>query len=265
MKSKRINQKEIRRQNGIIYRCRNAYELIAIQPSEAPRSIKLHPMKDKLEDSPLGTATLAGTGAYVLLSSAMMLTNRISKPCKVFGVLVGTILTAAVGGLTADIIDRINTNELIYKKYIEYTEAFIDLENQISQELSDDTRITRAVMQHRRNLYDGIKLRAKDLGYDRKSFQPVACTYSKKSEHQLIGALCAEFGKIHAEFVEDIRNGKLEAVSGEQIFIDVGTQDAFERIKAVSERIDEVFGKFGLVPIFYVKDKMRGIFIDEEE
>lgn len=65
--------------------------------------------------------------------------------------------------------------------------------------------------------------------------------------------------------MEDIKNGKLEAVLGEQIFIDVGTQDAFERIKAVSERIDEVFGKFGLVPIFYVKDKMKGIFIDEEE
>ena len=128
MKRNRINQKEIRRQDGIIYRGRNAYELIAIKSSVAPRRIKLHPIKDKLENSPLGIATLAGTGAYVLLSSAMMLTNSISKPCKGVGVLSGTILTAAVGGLTADIIDRINTNELIYKKYIEYTETFIDLE-----------------------------------------------------------------------------------------------------------------------------------------
>lgn len=259
MKSKRINQKEIKRQDGIINRSRYVYKLIAPKAPYAPiRRSRLHPLRDKLEDTPFGTAVLVGTGAYVLLSSAMMFVNNVSKPLKIIATLSGSLFIAAVGGLTNEIIDRINTHDQIYKKYIEYIEAYNTLENNISQEISDDTRITRSVLFHRRDLYDGIKLRAKDLGYNNEHFSLYTPIYSKKSERQLIEALCAEFGKIHAEFVEDIRKGKLFGISADQIIIDVGTKDALERVKAVSERIDEVFGIFGLTPIFYAGKEVRG-------
>ena len=252
MKSKRVDQKEIKRQDGIIYRSRYVYDLIAPKDPYAPiRRIRLHPVRDKLEGTPLGTAVLAGTGAYMLLSTALIFVNNVSKPIKIIGTLSGSLLTAAVGGFAADIIERINTNDLVYKKYIEYIEAYNTLESNISQEISDDPRITRSVLFYRRDLYGGIKLRAKDLGYNNEHFSLYTPIYSKKSERQLIEALCSEFGKIHAEFVEDIRKGKLFGISADQIMIVVGTKEALERVKAESKRIDEVFGTFGLTPIFY--------------
>ena len=105
MKRKRVDQKEIKRQDGIIYRSRYVYDLIAPKDPYAPiRRIRIHPVRDKLEGTPLGTAVLAGTGAYMLLSTALIFVNNVSKPIKIIGTLSGSLLTAAVGGFAADII-----------------------------------------------------------------------------------------------------------------------------------------------------------------
>lgn len=260
MKRERINQKEIRRQDGIIYRSGYAYDLIAPKGSYAPiRSIRVHPLRDKLEDTPLETAAYVGVGAYVLTSLTMMFANNISKPFKIIGTLSGALLATAVGGLTAEIIDRINTHDLIYKKYIAYIEAYNALENIISQDISDDTRITRSVLFHRRNLYDGVRLRANDLGYDTEHLPLYSPVYSQKSERQIIEAICAEFRDTHDEFVDDIRKCKLIDISADKITIDVGTQEALDRVKAASKHIDEIFGLFGLKLMIHVGEKVRGV------
>lgn len=261
MSEKHIDQKEIRRENGLINRNRYAYEMIEPKPLYAPRiKVRRHPIKEKLEDTPLGWAVLSGAGAYALFSTTMTLTQNIHKPHKVIGLLSGTLLTAAIGGVMAHILESIHTNELIHRKYIEYTQSYIDLERNISEEISDDTRVTRSVFLYRRDLYDGIKRRASDLGFKDALVSPCSYIYSEKSKKQLLEMLCAEFGNIHAEFVEDIRKGKLFSISSEEIMIDVKTKEAMDRIKAASKCINEVFGMFDLKPVFYaVEESVRAM------
>ena len=72
----------------------------------------------------------------------------------------------------------------------------------------------------------------------------------EKSKKQAMEAICASFGDIHAEYVEDLRRSKIIGTLGDQIIVDVRDAEALERVKAETEHIGEVFREFGLVPLF---------------
>ena len=251
MKKVHRTAREVRREDGLILRNKAGYNLI--KPMTVPEYhmlVRRNHFRERLDGTLLGWAVLSGAAAYTLSSAVMVPCRKGSKLNRTLLVTAATAIASAAGAGAAWVTDRVNANELTSKKYIEYTHEFIKVESEVTQDISDDVRVTRSVMLYRRDLLDGIKRRGEDLGY-KDCGAPCSFELSRKSHSQLLATFCAEFGKIHAEFVEDIRNSTIYSFAGNEIIIKVMTNEAMERIKAASERIDEVFAVFGLCPIFF--------------
>lgn len=225
-------------------------ELLYPQLDMRPRMVKAPGIIAKAMDEPVArNAIIVGSIGYSVISTAILLKTSKRKLPTALNILGAAALPAAISGISTALIDKAKLFEDKSRLLNECTARYNKLSALTAEGISDDPRLTKSVMKHFRDLRYVIKELREDLHYN-GSCDDLDSLRGEKSKKQAMEAICASFGDIHAEYVEDLRRSKIIGTLGDQIIVDVRDAEALERVKAETEHIGELFREFGLVPLF---------------
>ena len=119
-------------------------------------------LNEVFSKKPFKAAVLSGAIFYIAASLYLMA----SESNKMFlQLLLFTFTTSIVSGIYCHVNGIISLKDKKAEKYQSYIKKYTEIEETISESISDDPRLTKGVMMYRRDILDIIDSLRCDLGY----------------------------------------------------------------------------------------------------
>lgn len=166
--------------------------------------------------------------------------------------ICSTVALTALVGIAYHITDKMLfcKNQLtLFEKLVE---RYYEVEDTISEVLSDDIRLTKAVMMYRRDLRELIFLIGQDMGHDIKTL--LSRNFTVKSLRQVKVAVYADLEKQLIKELDVIKgHSALVSISGDRALFFVDNENFLNIINSNNDQIEKVFSVYGLKAYFVLE------------
>ena len=190
-------------------------------------------------------SALIGNSALWLVMKRSLYTFMILLLC--------TILSSILGNIAYYLWNKVHFSKEQARLFEELVLKYYEVEDTFAESLSEDIRLTKSAMMHRRDLRDVIVLMGQDMGYKKNTL--LTRCFSSKSIRQLSASINAEVeAKLPDLFNTFKSESVLTCVSGEKAIYFVNTDSALASLRAANEQIDELLSAYGLKAYFVRED-----------
>ena len=187
------------------------------------------------------TSALIGNSTLLIVMKSSLVTFM--------ALLLCTTLSAILGNIAYYLWNKARFSKKQANLFEELVLKYYEVEDTLTESLSDDVRLAKAAMMYRRDLRDVIILMGKDMGYKKNTL--ITRSFSDKSLRQLNSSINAEVeAKLPDLFNTFKSEGFLTCVSGDKAIYFVSTDSALSSLRAANKQIDEILSAYGLKAYF---------------